>query len=82
MFCLKKFEDKTGFNAPFDVWIREGLREQLEQMIIKKSFVNNEIYDQKQVLNKFQEHLNGQNHYMFFWQYINLNMWYGLNFNE
>lgn len=73
-------KDKTGFNAPFDEWIRTGLLASFEQMISEKSFVNTEIYDQKSVIKKFNEHLNGQNHYMFFWQYLNLNLWYELNF--
>ncbi len=73
-------KDKTGFNAPFGDWIRNELRQMMQQMISKKSFMNTEIYDQKNVQKKFEEHLSGSNYYMFFWQYLNLNIWHELFF--
>ena len=69
-------KDKAGFNAPFDEWIRHENRLDIEAMINEDSFVNNEIYNQDVLKKRFQEHLKGQNHYMFIWQYINLNLWY------
>jgi len=40
---------------------------------------HNEILEEE-VRKRFREHLGGQNHYMFLWQYINLNLWYELKF--
>ncbi|RMH55658.1 MAG: asparagine synthase (glutamine-hydrolyzing) [Candidatus Hydrogenedentota bacterium] len=68
-------KDKTGFNAPLDEWIRNDLRKPLEEMIARHSYVNQSIYSQKAVKALFRRHLAGENHYMFFWQYINLNFW-------
>lgn len=73
-------KDKTGFNAPFDEWIRNENREQIEELISRNSYVNNEIYNQEKVSKLFTEHLSGKNHSMFFWQYINLNLWYEQHF--
>jgi asparagine synthase (glutamine-hydrolysing) len=75
-------KDKTGFNAPFDEWIRHENRAQLEELIARDSYVNNEIYRKERVKKIFQEHLDGANHYMFFWQYINLNVWHDLYFKD
>jgi len=69
-------KDKTGFNAPFDEWIRNENKKQLEDVISSKSFMNTEVYSINRVKDLFDEHMNGRNHYMFFWQYINLNLWY------
>lgn len=73
---IRTRKDKTGFNAPFDEWIRHENRAQLEELIARDSYVNNEVYNKKKVKKIFQEHLGGTNHYMFFWQYINLNLWF------
>ncbi|OEU71456.1 MAG: asparagine synthase (glutamine-hydrolyzing) [Desulfovibrio sp. S3730MH75] len=74
-------KDKTGFNAPFDEWIRNENREQVEELMAANSYVNNEIYDHKKVKELYRKHLSGENHYMFFWQYINLNLWHNLFFS-
>jgi asparagine synthase (glutamine-hydrolysing) len=73
-------KEKVGHNAPADEWFRTENRQEIEDLIERKSFVNQVIYDQRAVRELFQEHLTGTNHYMFFWQYINLNLWYELNF--
>ncbi len=73
-------KDKVGHNVPADEWFRNENRHEIEDLIEKKSFINTVIYNQKSIRNLFQEHLNGANHYMFFWQYINLNIWYEMNF--
>ena len=72
--------DKTGFNAPADEWFRQEHRQEIWDLIEKRSFINQEIYNQEEVRKRFLEHLGGQNHYMFFWQYINLHLWYALHF--
>jgi len=75
-------KDKAGFNAPADEWFRHENRSDIEAMINEDSFVNNEIYNHDELKKRFQEHLNGQNHYMFIWQYINLNLWYSQFFHS
>ena len=73
-------KDKVGFNAPADEWFRHENRESIENLIDCNCYVNSEIYDQKKLIQLFREHLEGKNHSMFFWQYINLSLWYELNF--
>jgi asparagine synthase (glutamine-hydrolysing) len=75
-------KDKTGFNAPADEWFRQEHRQEIWDLIEKRSFINQEIYNQAEVRERFMEHLGGQNHYMFFWQYINLHLWYALHFEK
>jgi asparagine synthase (glutamine-hydrolysing) len=75
-------KDKTGFNAPADEWFRQEHRQEIWDLIEKRSFINQEIYNQEEVRKRFKEHLEGQNHYMFFWQYINLHLWYPLFFEK
>ena len=77
---IRMRKDKTGFNAPLDEWIRNENREQIEELISRNSYVNNEIYNQEKVSELFREHLSGNNHSMFFWHYINLNLWYEQHF--
>lgn len=79
---LRCRKDKTGFNAPADEWFRHEHRQEIWNLIEKRSFINQEIYNQEEVRKRFMEHLEGQNHYMFFWQYINLHLWYALHFEE
>lgn len=74
-------KDKAGFNAPFDEWIRKENKQQLEEMLKQKSYINEEIYNIKRTKKLFAEHAEGSNHYMFFWQYLNLNLWYDCFFN-
>ncbi|MBU4490835.1 MAG: asparagine synthase (glutamine-hydrolyzing) [Euryarchaeota archaeon] len=72
---IRTRKDKTGFNAPFDQWIRNENRAEIEALIHRKSMTNEIIYRQDAVKALYEEHLSGANHYMFFWQYINLNIW-------
>jgi asparagine synthase (glutamine-hydrolysing) len=72
--------DKAGFNAPADEWFRQENRKDIEDLIARNSYINREIYQQQKLKKTFAEHLSGKDHYMFFWQYINLNLWYELHF--
>ena len=69
-------KDKVGHNLPADVWWREEHKETLLQLFKKQGFVNEQLYYLPRVKELFQEHQNGINHYMFFWQYLNLHIWY------
>jgi asparagine synthase (glutamine-hydrolysing) len=67
--------DKTGHNAPLDLWLRTTLREAVGGMIEDDNPVNEEYYDRTAVRALFNRHQNGENHAMFFWQYLNLRRW-------
>jgi len=75
-------KDKTGFNAPAEEWFRQEHRQEIWDLIEQRSFINREIYSPEEVRQRFTEHLAGENHSMFFWQYINLHLWYALHFQE
>jgi asparagine synthase (glutamine-hydrolysing) len=69
-------KDKTGHNLPFDQWIRGVNKPELERMMDDSgSFANKHFYNVPKVKELFNAHLAGENHYMFFWQYINLSLW-------
>ena len=74
--------DKTGHNAPFDEWIRNENRAEFESLLAEKSFVNTEFYDHAKLRKRFAAHLGGENHYMFFWHYLNLSLWHKHFFGE
>lgn len=73
-------KDKVGFNAPFDQWIREEYRGYLEDAVARNNWVNTEVYDRARLRQMLDEHLAGANHYMFFWQYLNLCVWHKVFF--
>ena len=55
---------------------------EIEELISRKNFVNTEIYDVKKTKEVFNQHLNGDNHYMFLWQFINTHLWHKMFFGE
>ena len=69
-------KDKTGHNAPSDVWWRTDHRATLEALFDVAGFVNECVYDLPRVRALFAEHLRGANHAMFFWQYLNMHLWH------
>lgn len=69
-------KDKTGFNAPLGEWIRGENRAEFEALLARVDYVNSEVYDIDEVRALFRRHLAGEEHYMFFWQYLNLNLWF------
>jgi len=73
---------KTGWNAPAHVWFSGKGLEPLKDMIHSQKFRQRGIYDVGEVESLLQEHddiiSNNQlkeNHMMFFWQLINLELW-------
>ncbi len=73
-------KDKAGHNMPFDEWLRGPNRAEVEMLLCKDGFINETVYVRRKVEALFREHLNGSNHQMFFWQYINLHLWYEHHF--
>ena len=73
---------KTGWNAPAHIWFsREN--EDFCDLIHSQKFKERGIYDIKKIYNLFEEHnnivdknLNIENHMMFFWQLLNLELWF------
>ena len=73
---------KMGWNAPAHVWFAEGCREPLLDMIHSQRFRERNIYNISAVERLVDEHyeiinsgLNKDNHMMFLWQLINVELW-------
>ena len=56
--------------------LEKKIKNDINELLNKKGFINEDLYNVKQVKKVFQDHLNGKNHYMFLWQYINCHLWY------
>ena len=72
---------KTGWNAPAHVWF-SGCRDQLMDLIRSRRFRERGIYRAGQVERLLDDHCrivatsrNQENHMMFFWQLLNLELW-------
>lgn len=73
---------KTGWNAPAHRWFSGAGREQLLDLVHTRAFRERGIYNQSEVLRLLEEHeritvggLQVDNHMMFFWQLVNLEIW-------
>lgn len=73
---------KTGWNAPAHQWFAISCREPLLDLLRSQAFRERGIYNLSVVENLFTDHLeivsSGQrreNHMMFFWQLVNLEIW-------
>jgi asparagine synthase (glutamine-hydrolysing) len=73
---------KTGWNAPAHRWFAESCRAPLVDLLHSQAFRGRGIYEPAVVDNLLTEHLeivaSGQpreNHMMFFWQLVNLELW-------
>lgn len=73
---------KTGWNAPAHIWFTGKGREELLDLVHSKSFRDHGIYDRSEVLRLIEEHdqivssgANVENHMMFLWQLVNLELW-------
>ena len=67
---------KSGFNAPFDQWSRNELREFIMDIFSSISFKNREIYNYKNFMTLVNSHMKNENNYMMLiWQALNLELW-------
>lgn len=73
---------KTGWNAPAHVWFSGKGLEELQHMVQSKSFKEHGAYNVPVVQRLIDEHRDivstgaaKENHMMFFWQMINLEIW-------
>ncbi len=73
---------KTGWNAPAHRWFAGPGRTSLLDLVRSQSFRERGIYNMREVLRLLDEHdeittggLQRDNHMMFFWQLVNLELW-------
>jgi len=73
---------KTGWNAPAHVWFSGRGLNDIYDLVHSQSFREGEIYIQSEVLKILDSHKrilrdgsNQENHMMFLWQLINLQLW-------
>jgi asparagine synthase (glutamine-hydrolysing) len=73
---------KTGWNAPAHRWFDGPALEALRDMVGSVSFSRHGVYDPKRVMALIDDHVrilatgaNQENHMMFLWQMLNLELW-------
>lgn len=73
---------KTGWNAPAHLWFSGRTLDQLQDMVGSRAFRERGIYDVNEVTRIIAEHRNivqsgavRENHMMFLWQLLNVEMW-------
>ena len=73
---------KTGWNAPAHLWFSGEQRSQLLDLVHSRVFRERGIYDTREVLRIIDEHQQivetraaKENHMMFLWQLVNLELW-------
>jgi asparagine synthase (glutamine-hydrolysing) len=73
---------KTGWNAPAHVWFSGRARAQLLELIESSAFRDRGVYDVAEVRKIVKEHFaivesgaQRENHMMFLWQLVNLELW-------
>ena len=73
---------KTGWNAPSHIWFSQDAYDDIKDMLNSSKFINRGIYNINEVQLILDEHvdivsnnLKKENHMMFFWQMINLELW-------
>lgn len=74
--------DKTGHNVPVGEWFRGELKETLRAMIEETTPVNTDLYARPALADYFHRHLAGEDHAMFFWQYLNIRLWHEQMFSQ
>ena len=73
---------KTGWNAPADAWFSGKEREPLLDLVHSQCFRERGIYEPTEVTRLIEEHFDivehgrpQENHMMFLWQLVNLELW-------
>jgi len=73
---------KTGWNAPAHQWFAESCREPLMDVIRSRAFRERGVYNPSVVEALLNEHIaivsthqQRENHMMFFWQLVNVELW-------
>lgn len=73
---------KTGWNAPAHRWLQGTTLDTLRDMVGSQSFRRHGVYDPTRVMAVIDDHVrilatgaNQENHMMFLWQMLNLELW-------
>ncbi|RJQ83018.1 MAG: asparagine synthetase B [Desulfobacteraceae bacterium] len=73
---------KTGWNAPAHIWFTGRQADDVRDLVNSSDFKATEYYDRKEVLRLLDEHCaiveskrSIENHMMFFWQLLSLEIW-------
>ena len=73
---------KSGWNAPAHIWFNGKNSKLIDKILNSKSFNQRGIYEVSKVKKLYKEHkyivtkkFNKENHMMFFWQLVNLELW-------
>ncbi len=73
---------KSGWNTPSHLWFCNESLDDLQDMIESVGFSNRDIYKKTEVKRLLKEHIDivtnnkiQENHMMFFWQLVNVNLW-------
>ena len=67
---------KSGFNAPFDLWSRNELKDFILDIYSSNSFKQRGIYNYKNFMKLINQHMKSEsNQMMLVWQSINLELW-------
>lgn len=68
--------DKSGFNAPFDQWIRGPLKPFTLDVFGSQKFRERGIYDKRKFERLLDDHMEGRaSHMMLLWQALNMELW-------
>ncbi len=68
---------KQGFNGPFDIWIKDSLKEFVMDHLTSNKFKSRGIYNQDIFQKCLKAHMNNEeNHMMLIWQALNLELWF------
>lgn len=68
---------KRGFGVPVDYWLREELREELENLLRKETIARQGLFQYDEVRRLFEEHLSGRkNHKAKLWNLYVFQKWY------
>ena len=68
--------EKRGFNAPIGNWFRKELKRFLLKNINNKTSISKKIFKNHEFKKIIQNHMNNrEDHGMFLWQLLNLELW-------
>jgi len=72
---IRKRRSKIGFATPEEIWFKENKNKILE-IFSSESFKKRKYFNQKEIINKFNEFCDGKNYDSnIFWKIINLEIW-------
>ncbi len=71
---------KHGFTAPIGLWLRNGLRDCVEERLFSRSSLGRDLFDPKGLRQLWEDHRTGRGeHAHEIWMLLMLETWYGLH---